>query len=135
MFGITGDVTEAHRQVPVSPVDWPRLAFRVDGSELIFVNTVGTYYMSSAAYGWGRLGAALCRLGYYVLGHRLPAWILSYVDDWLLLVIGSRWMETVLVFYWLLAILRVSMTWKKSNGGIVLQWVGRELDVRTLSLG
>ena len=67
-FGLTADVKEAHRLVAVREFDWAYQACRVrEGGEL-FINTRGTYGIASAAYWWGRLGAALHRLALQVLG-------------------------------------------------------------------
>ena len=49
--------------------------------ELILVNTCGTYGIGSAAYGWGRLGAAVQRPIHYLLVAPLETWLALFADD------------------------------------------------------
>ena len=48
-FGLTLDVKEAHRAVAVRPEDWPLQACQVREGGLVYLNTRGTYGMTSAA--------------------------------------------------------------------------------------
>ena len=59
-FGLTADVKEAHRQVPIHPDDWHVLGCKLDEGGEVFVNTVGTFGVSSASYYWSRISAAVC---------------------------------------------------------------------------
>ena len=50
-FGLTADVKEAQRQAPIHPDDWHLLGCQLDKGREVFVNTVGTFGVSSASYG------------------------------------------------------------------------------------
>jgi hypothetical protein len=73
-FGLAFDIRRAHRQIPVREEDWGYLACRLDNTpevdttddDVIYVNTVGTFGVGSAAYWWSRLAAIAVRLGYKV---------------------------------------------------------------------
>ena len=58
-FGLTADVKEAHRQVPIHPDDWHLLGCQLESGqgEEVFVNTVGTFGVSSASYYRSRVSA------------------------------------------------------------------------------
>ena len=50
-FAIFGDVSKAHRRIKVRESDWGFQACQLDPG-LVWLNTVGTYGMSPAAYWW-----------------------------------------------------------------------------------
>ena len=58
-FALTGDVARAHRLIKVAECDWKHQGCKtgVKGSDVIWVNCVGTFGVSSAAYHWCRLMA------------------------------------------------------------------------------
>ena len=60
-FALTADVTEAHRQVPISRQDWHLLGCQVQLGGDVFVNTVGTFGVASASYCWSRVASAVGR--------------------------------------------------------------------------
>ena len=60
-FALTADVTEAHRQVPISLQDWLLLGCQVQPGGDVFVNTVGTFGVASASYYWSRVASAVKR--------------------------------------------------------------------------
>ena len=80
-FALTGDVKRAHRLVKVAEEDWGLQACRTNanGPGQFWLNLVGTFGVSSAAYHWARLMAGLGRLGYYALG-KAGVQQLVYVD-------------------------------------------------------
>ena len=61
-FALTADVTEAHRQVPISRQDWHLLGCQEEPGSDVFVNTVGTFGLTSANYFWSRVASAVGRL-------------------------------------------------------------------------
>jgi hypothetical protein len=63
--------------------------------ELILVNTCGTYGIGSAAYGWGRLGAAVQRSIHYLLVAPLATWLALFADDALMI---APFIKTILTF-------------------------------------
>ena len=73
-FMILYDIRKAHRTIPVREGDWGYQACRVDGQRTadgrptVWLNKVGTFGISSAAYWFGRVAGAVLRLGHYVAG-------------------------------------------------------------------
>ena len=80
--GLTADVQEAHRAVANRREDWPLQACRSRPDGDVFLSKCGMFGVSSAAYWWGRLGAALLRSCLYVTGRTFPCWIMLFADDW-----------------------------------------------------
>ena len=77
-FALTADVAEAHRQVPIDPVDWHCFGAQIRPGD---VNTVGTFSISSASYYWSRVGSSLGRLSHYISAHAAHTWHLPVADD------------------------------------------------------
>ena len=67
-FSLSGDVSRAHRLAKVREADWARQGCRARRHGDVFLNTVGTFGVSSASYWWFRLMAGLGRLLYYCHG-------------------------------------------------------------------
>ena len=80
-FALTADVCEAHRQVPIHPDDWKFLGCRVEKGGSVYVNTVGTFGISSASYYWSRVAGAIGRLAQYLAGHSSATWHMLVADD------------------------------------------------------
>ena len=53
-FGLTADIKEAHRQIPIHPSDWHMLGSQLESDGEVFINTEGTFGISSASYWWSR---------------------------------------------------------------------------------
>ena len=53
-FGLTADIKEAHRQIPIHPSDWHMLGSQLEPEGEVYINTVGTFGISSASYRWSR---------------------------------------------------------------------------------
>ena len=103
-FALAFDISRAHRQVPVREEDWGYLACRPDDtpecdaedSDVLYINTVGTFGVGSAAYWWSRLVAVAVRAVDKIV---CPKWLmefLMYVDDGLLLAMGPDFGEATL---------------------------------------
>ena len=58
-FGLVVDVKGAHRLVPVAEADWPYQACRIQEGGDVYVFTVGTFGIASAAYWWSRAGSGI----------------------------------------------------------------------------
>jgi len=138
-FGLTVDVAKAHRRVPVREEDWGVQACQIEADRSpdaeVWLNTVGTFGVASAAYWWGRLGAAILRGLHYALGRRHPLWALLYADDGLLVAPGADFARTLLLSLLFLQVLGVPFAWKKVSGGLQTDWVGYWLDVRRFQVG
>ncbi len=109
-IGLTVDVKEAHRMVAIRPDDWPLQACQVEPGGDIFLNRVGTYGISSAAYWWGRLAAAMHRTILSILGKNFGPWALLFADDWDLAAGGANFEATILCFVWLLVVREIPET-------------------------
>ena len=80
LFVVSADMA-AHRLVKVRKDDWGLLACRSDSSSrTVWLNTVGTFGVSSAPYWWCRLFACVRRYVEYLF-HDQPLFQLVYVDD------------------------------------------------------
>ena len=90
VFTISADIKAAHRLVKIRKCDWSLLCCKADSdSKVIWVNTCGTFGVSSAPCWWSRLFACAGRLASRILGQE---WVLqlAYVDDLRLVGISSR---------------------------------------------
>ena len=124
-----------HKIVRVRPHDWPLQACQVYPGRLVYLDLCGTFGVSSAAYWWCQLAAAIQRSGLYILGPLLPLWILLFADDWNLTAEGRNFARCLLAYVWWLVVLGVPVSWKKSRGGLCYTWVGYELSLRDWTLG
>ena len=82
-FGLAADVHGAHQLVAIHPLDWALQGCALgdptkDPPEdvTVYIHTFGTYGISSIAYWWGGLAAAIGRCMYYTLGPKAWIWIL-----------------------------------------------------------
>ena len=73
-FALTADVKE------VDPRDWPLLGCHVDRGADVFVNTVGTFGITSASCYWARVSSAVGRLTRIKL--RLGIWLSLTTSTW-----------------------------------------------------
>ena len=136
-FGLTGDVERAHRLVKIAAADWGLQACKtgVGGSDKLWLNKVGTFLISSAAYHWSRLMSGLGRAAFYLLGKR-EIFMLVYVDDLLWLARNDKdsvQMVCLVIFFFVL--LGLPFSWRKFKGGGEFCWVGLELNLRESKLG
>ena len=63
------------------------------------------------------------------------AFVLLYADDWLHLLSGPLFRRHLGVFFLLLSVLRVPLSWAKTSGGHSLRWIGYEALLKELALG
>ena len=134
-FSLTADVSEAHRQVPIAPQDWHLLGCQVQPGSTVYVNTVGTFGVTSASYYWSRTAAALGRLTQYFAGGSAHTWHMLVADDYHLEAGGQSYRSALMVFFVLCAVSGVPLSWHKTAGGDEVTWVGFELLHRSHSLG
>ena len=121
------DVSEAHQQVPVHPLDW-----RFLGSQIAKVSTV---HVTSASYYWNRVGAAIGRISQYVVGSSAATWHMLVADDCHLKAGGEEYRFALMTFFIVCSIVGVPLSWNKTSGGETVTWVGFELLRRTRQLG
>ena len=139
--GLAADAKHAHKLVLVRPTDWGLQSCRASDKDPLFVNSRGTYGLSSAAYWWGRLGACLVRLAHYVVGTSTDQgspgdlWLTRFADDFDIEAEGDHF--PVVIFLVLLAwsVLGVPVAWPKCRGGARYDWIGYELLLNEHALG
>ena len=134
-FALTADVSEAHRQVPIHPSDWRFLGCQISKGSSVYVNTVGTFGITSASYYWNRVGAAIGRLSQYVVGDTAATWHMLVADDYHLEAGGKEYRFALIAFFVVCSIVGVPLSWNKTSGGETVTWVGFELLHRTRQLG
>ena len=135
LFAMSADIKAAHRLVKIREEDWPLLGCRAhDDDKTIWINTVGTFGVSSASYWWTRLFAGIGRLVAYILGQE--NWFqLVYVDDLHLTCLGPRKFLVLWTALALYEILGTPFSYAKFSGGLQVCFVGYLLDYRACRLG
>ncbi len=133
--GLALDVREAHRLPRIHPSDWGFQGCRSELSSDIFVFVVGCFGMSSAAYWWSRLGGALIRAAHLVALPSYELWLLLLADDLKAESTAPQPKRAVIFVVILLVLLGVPLSWHKAQGGLVINWIGYEVDLKALALG
>ncbi len=133
--GLTVDVADAHRLVPVREDDWKFQVCRAERGGDLFVFKSGLFGIASAAYWWGRLAGSVVRLIHHVALPSMELWLLLVADDLKLESTAPDPHETLLLVLWLLEVLNLPLQWNKSEGGASLNWVGYQFTYSSHSLG
>ena len=127
-FALCADIKQAHRNVKVRESDWPRLACKSSSSSrVLWLNRVGTFGVSSAAYYWTRLFAAVGRWAFRVL-HLDKFYMLIYVDDLHVVVFGGEKFYTLWALFLALEIMGTPFAYHKFKGGLAVDYIGYHLD-------
>ena len=127
VFCVSADIRAAHRLVKLREEDWPYVCCRADSlSEVVWINKVGTFGVSSAPYWWSKLFALIGRF----VGHVMQTaayWHLVYVDDLHGALTGPLKFE--LLWVWLLAfeVIGTPFGYHKFKGGFSSDFVGFHL--------
>eukprot|EP00971_Amphidinium_carterae_P352326 6492548-Amphidinium_carterae.1 len=82
------DGKSAHRQIPVAEADWGLQAFMIQppsahDEQTVYLNTVGTFGVTSASYHYARFASLVQRLIYYLCS---IGFVFRFADDLLILV-------------------------------------------------
>ena len=134
-FSLCADISHARRNVKVRESDWPRLACKSSSaSRVLWLNKVGTFGVSSAAYYWTRLFGAVGRWAFRVL-HLDKFYMLVYVDDLHVVVYGSDKFETLWILFLALEIMGTPFSFHKFKGGVNVDYIGYHLCYYTWSAG
>ena len=126
-FCVSADIQAAHRLVKVREADWGYLACKSDSnSNVLWLNRVGTFGVSSAPYWWARLMALIGRYVGHLMGTH---WFLQmvYVDDLHGVFVGER--KFLHLWIWVLAfeLIGTPFGYHKFKGGLVSNFVGFHL--------
>ena len=133
-LSILGDVMNAHRRVKILPEEHGMLGCKLR-EPTTWVNKVGTFGLSSAAYWWARVAGGLVRIIYGLLGRHNPLDMLLYADDLEFLGADKRERRSCVLALYFLKLLGVPMKLKKFHGGFDVDWIGLHVDYRTYSIG
>ena len=126
-FCMSADIQAAHRLVKVRESDWGYMACKSDSnSQVVWLNRVGTFGVSSAPYWWARLMGFIGRF----VGHLMGAqWFLQmvYVDDLHGVFVGER--KFLHLWIWVLAfeLIGTPFGYHKFKGGLASNFVGFHL--------
>ena len=135
VFGISADISQAHRCVKIRRLDWPKLGCRSSSSSwTVWLNTVGTFGVSSAAYWWTRLFACVGRWVNRVLMTLLQMQIV-YVDDLHIVTAGP---QKFVVLWMILAAyeaIGTPFSYHKFKGGLQVDFIGYHLSYEVWSAG
>ncbi|CAE7332120.1 unnamed protein product, partial [Symbiodinium microadriaticum] len=134
-FGISADVTAAHRLVKHRRKDHPLMACKADSSSsVLWVNTVGTFGLSVASFWWSRLFGIVGRTVSRAL---LQEWFyqLCCVDDMHGVFTGRQKFRNLVMWFVLYLALGTPFSFKKFKGGFKVPFVGYELDYSTWKVG
>ena len=127
-FCLSADISQAHRCVLIRKADWARLACRSSSeSRTLWLNCVGTFGVSSAAYWWTRLFACVGRWVLRILGER-PSMQVAYVDDVHLLCLGPRKFEILWMSVLAYELMGTPFAYHKFRGGLNVEYVGYQLE-------
>ena len=129
IFILIADIKRAHRLVKIKPEKWRLQACRADASSShIWLNTVGTFGVASAAVHWSHLFNGIQRAIYYLFGI-LELFLLTHVDDLLFIAQGKSATEAIVVALLFMVTLGVPFSWQKCRGGTQVEWVGYYIDL------
>lgn len=135
-FSLLYDISRAHKLVPIAEEDWGLQAFKLPGEEdKIYVHTRGTFGVASAAYYWQRTAACMVRLCHRLAGQELGVYHLLFADDGWIASVGKDFWKKALFWLFCMELLEFPISWKKVRGGLVVQWIGYQLDVENFSRG
>ena len=136
-FSMLYYVSRAHKLFLVEEKDWGLQSFRLLGGEegSAFLHTRGAFGIASAAYWWQRLAACLVRLAHNLSGQELGMLHLLFADDGWMLAIGTFFWRKLLFWLFVLDVCEVPLSWKKVKGGVVVQWIRYQLDVKEFKKG
>ena len=135
VFSMSVDVNKAHRRVLYRKEDYPLLCCKADSSKKeIWVNTVGTFGVTSTPFWWSRLFGLLMRLLTRAM-LREPFFHMAYVDDVHGCFIGPRKFTCLLMWLLGMEMLGLPLSYNKFQGGLQAGFVGYLLDYREVRVG
>ena len=105
------------------------------GEEVIWLNCVGTFGISSAAYWWSRAAACVVRLGHLLATADLDFWHLIFADDGELIAAPGGAHFRILFQLLLFCVLGVPVAWSKVRARLEQDFVGYRLDVAKFRVG
>ena len=136
VFSLIGDFGKAHRRFKYRKDEQGYLACKVrEDEDVVYVNCVGTFGISSTPYWWGRISAALVRLVHYLVGPGVPLELLLYADDLESMGIGEEGRKGAVLSFIYMGAFGSPFKWGKQRGGMCTEWVGLTTNYGDYSFG
>ena len=134
-LAVSADVKAAHRLLLHRKSDWAHLACRASSEDdVVWINKVGTFGISSTSYWWARLFGIIGRtVARCLLQHAFYQFV--YVDDLHSDFFGHRKFHNLLVWLLLHEMIGTPFAYHKFRGGTVVTFIGYELDYGSRLLG
>ena len=134
-FVLGADISAAHRLVKIREADWHLLGCKSDSdAQTIWINKVGTFGVSSAAYWWTRLFGCVGRFVSRLL-LQMAVLQLIYVDDLQLVTLGKDKFVALWMALASYEALGTPFAYHKFGGGLQSEFVGYWLDFEHCKLG
>ena len=122
--GLALDIHAAHKQVRLHPDEHGLVLFQFQNRTYHY--TVAHFGARFSAWWWQRLGGLLLRLLHQFLHAPHKGWI--YVDDILLLLHRTCFVEQVTVTVLFFLLINTPISWRKAQIGDRLTWIGWDLN-------
>ena len=136
VFSLTGDFGKAHRRFKHRKDEHGFLACKVvEEEDVVYVNQVGTFGISSTPYWWGRISASLLRITHYLVGPGVPLELLLYADDLEAMGVGREGRKGAALAFIYMSAFGSPFKWGKQRGGICTEWVGLTTNYGDYSFG
>ena len=123
-FCVSADIKAAHRLVKIRRSDWGYMCCRADSSsDVVWVNQVGTFGISSAPYWWAKLAALVGRFVGYLFHNR---WLMQmiYVDDLHGTFVGQGKFKALWIWVLAYELVGTPFGYHKFKGGFSSEFVG-----------
>ncbi len=133
--GLALDVHEAHRIPPTREEDWRHQGVRSSSAGNVYIYKYNMFGSASSAYWWARLGGALTRSVHLVASPGQRLWLLLMADDFKAESTSDRGKEDIIWLIIYFTCLGVPLTWRKTQGGTLITWIGYSVNLLELSLG
>ena len=99
------------------------------------MNTRGTFGVASAAFWWGRVAGTIFRVFHKLIPRDAIFYLLLFADDGLILSGGLDYHKLILALFIYVEVLEIPMSWSKTRGGTLIEWIGYTVDIRLWQLG
>ena len=136
VLSLVGDFAKAHRRFKYQKAERGFLACKADSSsDVVYVNSVGTFGVASTPYWWARISAALMRFTYAVLGPDFPVEMLLHADDLEILAMKREGRIAAVLAFVAMAAVGAPFKWSKQRGGFTTEWVGITVNYPSYEMG
>lgn len=136
LFSVVTDVSMAHRRIKIGEDEWGMLGCQCDeADEHVYLNTVGTFGISSASEWWQRHFATIVRITHNLLGHANPLDLLLYSDDLEAVAPGARGRRSIVLALLYMCAVGVPFQITKVRGGVEVDWIGLRCCYISMRLG